>query len=82
MAKGTKHLTDEEIIARLQKDAPEALEAKVTFDALIGRILFKPQPCNPKNAIRDLDDKDLKQPPESTSDETVFGVDQHVQCSM
>jgi hypothetical protein len=29
MAKRTKHLTDEEIVARLQKDAPEALDATV-----------------------------------------------------
>ena len=39
MAKRTKHLTDEEIIARLEKDAPEVLSAKVNFDALMGKVL-------------------------------------------
>jgi hypothetical protein len=39
MAKRTKHLTDEEVIARLEKGAPEVLAAKVNFDALVGKVL-------------------------------------------
>jgi hypothetical protein len=39
MPKRTKHLTDEEIVARLEKNAPEVLSAKVDFDALMGRVL-------------------------------------------
>jgi hypothetical protein len=39
MPKRTKHLTDEEVIARLEKNAPEVLSAKVDFDALMGKVL-------------------------------------------
>jgi hypothetical protein len=39
MGKRTKHLTDEEIVARIEKDAPEVLSAKVNFDALVGKVL-------------------------------------------
>jgi hypothetical protein len=39
MPKRTKHLTDEEVIDRLQKDAPEVLSARINFDALVGKVL-------------------------------------------
>jgi hypothetical protein len=39
MAKRKKHLTDEEILERLQKDAPEALEARVDFESVMQQIL-------------------------------------------
>jgi hypothetical protein len=39
MPKRTKHLTDEEIVDRLEKNAPEVVNAKVNFDALVGKVL-------------------------------------------
>jgi hypothetical protein len=39
MRKGTGRERDRELIARLQKEAPEVLSAKVDFDALVENIL-------------------------------------------
>jgi hypothetical protein len=43
MRKRTEQEQDAEVLKRLEKQAPEVLEARVDFDALVGRILDKPQ---------------------------------------
>jgi hypothetical protein len=41
MRKRTEREQDVEVLKRLEKKAPEVVEARVDFDALVGRILKK-----------------------------------------
>jgi hypothetical protein len=43
MRKRTEKEQDAEVLERLEKHAPKVLEARVDFDALVGRILDEPQ---------------------------------------
>jgi hypothetical protein len=46
MRKGTNKERDAELIKRLQEAAPEILDAKVDFDALVGNILSVNGSCS------------------------------------
>jgi hypothetical protein len=41
MRKRTEQEQDAEVLKRLERHAPEVLEARIDFDALVGRILLK-----------------------------------------
>lgn len=50
MRKRTEQEQDAEVLKRLEKHAPQVLEARIDFDGFVGRILDKPhaKPANTK----------------------------------
>ena len=48
MRKRTEQEQDAEVLKRLERHAPEVLEARIDFDALVSRILDKPQATKSK----------------------------------